>query len=97
MVYKTLEGLSKRYPISFAIALAYMPGAKDEYYEEKHTILPEGIETAPRRFAISRRNKWMVEQADYVVTYVRNTIGSGAAQYKELAEKKGKKVINISL
>lgn len=36
----------------------------------------------------------MIEQADYVITYVTHSWG-GAAKFKELAEKKGKTVINI--
>ena len=49
----------------------------------------------PLRFAISYRNKWMIEQSDYVVTYVNHSWG-GAAQFKELAEKKGKTVIELN-
>ncbi len=37
----------------------------------------------------------MIEHSDYVVTYVRYTCG-GAAQFKELAEKKKKIVISIA-
>ena len=36
----------------------------------------------------------MIEKSDYVVTYVHHSFG-GAAQFKEIAEKKGKIVINI--
>ena len=74
-----------------------MPGEKTEYenyYAEEETLLPDGIEVGPARFAIDRRNKWMIEQADYVITYVTHSWG-GAAKFKELAEKKGKTVINI--
>ena len=52
-------------------------------------------ETVPKRFAIFYRNKWMIERSDYVVTYVTHQIGSGAAQFKELAEKQGKIVIEL--
>jgi len=37
----------------------------------------------------------MVENSQYVVTYVTRTFG-GAAQFKELAIKKGKTVIEIA-
>lgn len=74
-----------------------MPGEKQEYenyYSEEETMIPDEIEVGPVRFAIDRRNKWMVEQADYVITHVTHSWG-GAAKFKELAEKKGKTVINI--
>lgn len=98
MVTRVLWEFSSHYPIQAYTVLAYLPagenGASDEILP---TILPEGIETAPRRFAISFRNRWMIEQSDCVVTHVTNHIASGAAQFKALAEKRGKTVINLSL
>lgn len=94
MVRRQLEDLAQTYPITYKIVLAYMPGKNDE--PDEHTILPEGLETVPRRFAISRRNKWMLDQADTVVTYVTHP-SSGAYQIKETAIKKGKTVIELPL
>ncbi len=95
MVRRKLEELSHNYPITYSVVLAYLPTKKSEYDDYTNTILPEGIETAPKRFAISYRNKWMVEQADIVVTYVTHTFG-GAAQFKEMAKRQGKTVIELS-
>ena len=95
MVRRQLEDLSQTYPITYNVVLAYLPGKKNEYDDYTNTILPEGIETVPKRFAISYRNKWMLEQSDIVVTYVTHTYG-GAAQFKELAERQGKMVIELS-
>lgn len=47
------------------------------------------------RYAIARRNKWMVEMSGYVIAYVKCNVG-GAARYKTLAEKKGKTVLNLA-
>lgn len=98
IVYKTLKDIKQEYPdITYSVVLAYLPGEKTEYenyYAEEETLLPDGIEVGPARFAIDRRNKWMVEQADYVITHITHSWG-GAAKFKELAEKKGKIVINI--
>ena len=95
MVHRQLENLSQTYPITYNIVLAYIPTKKSEYDELANTILPEGIETVPKRFAISYRNKWMIRQSDVVVTYVTHTYG-GAAQFKEMAERQGKTVIELS-
>lgn len=97
MVRRVLKKLSEQYDISYYVVLAYMPGKKDEFSYEDYsdTLMPDGIETVPKRFAISYRNKWMIDQSDYVVTYVTNRIASGAAQFKELAEKRKKIVINL--
>ena len=97
MVQRVLKELSKAYAIRFYVVLAYLPeqGSSLDLPDEVETLLPDGIETTPKRFAISYRNKWMIERADYVVTYVNHNIGSGAAQFKELAEKRGKHIIEI--
>ena len=95
MVRRQLENLSQTYPITYNIVLAYLPTKKNEYEDHSNTILPEGIETIPKRFAISWRNKWMVEQSDVVVTYVTHSFG-GAAQFKAMAERQGKTVIELN-
>lgn len=95
MVRRQLEGLSHTYPITYSVVLAYLPTKKSEYDDYTNTILPEGIETKPKRFAISYRNKWMIQQSDIVVTYVTHSFG-GAAQFKNTAERKGKTIIELS-
>ena len=95
MVRRQLENLYQTYPITYSVVLAYLPTKKSEYDDYTNTILPEGIETAPKRFAISYRNKWMIQQSDMVVTYVTHSFG-GAAQFKEIAVKQGKTVIELS-
>lgn len=95
VVRRTLKQLSKEFPkINYAVIPAYMPGQKcgndtSDYY------CPYVFEKTPPRFAIIKRNKWMLARADFVVTYVKHTVG-GAAQFKELAERQGKTVINIA-
>ena len=95
MVRRQLENLSQTYPVTYNIVLAYIPTKKSEYDSFTNTLLPEGIESVPKRFAISYRNKWMIEQADVVVTYVTHSFG-GAAQFKAMAERQGKTVIELS-
>ena len=96
MVRKTLEALKDKYPhIRCIVVLAYMPTTLDDIFSQYgETLFPEVLENTPPRFAISRRNRWMIEHSNTVVTYVTRTIG-GAAQFKESAEKKDKRVINI--
>ncbi|MBQ6263653.1 MAG: hypothetical protein IJK58_09085 [Clostridia bacterium] len=97
MVRRVLRELSAKYPIRYHVVLAYMPEKQDEYRltDYSDTILPEGIETVIKRFAINYRNKWMIEQSDFVVTYVVHDSGSRAAQFKKLAGRKGKTIINL--
>ena len=83
--------------IDYVVVLAYMPTEKRTAWNDcgEQTIYPDGLETVPRRFAISRRNTWMLGRADVVVTYVKSSVG-GAARFKLLAEKKRKTVINLA-
>ena len=94
MVRRQLEDLSQTYPITYSVVLAYLPTEKNRYDKLTNTIYPEGLETVPKRFAISYRNKWMIQQSDVVVTYVTRNFG-GAAQFKALAERLNKHIINL--
>lgn len=95
MIRHQLEDLSHIYPITYSVVLAYLPTEKNKYDNSSNTIYPEGLETVPKRFAISWRNKWMIQQSDIVVTYITYSFG-GAAQFKEMAERQKKHVIEIS-
>ncbi len=63
------------------------------YYDD--VIFPP-IESVPRKFAILKRNEWMVEQANLVIAYVKYSWG-GAAKTLEYAKRKKVSTINISL
>ncbi len=95
MVARILGELSHDYNyVNCAIVLAYLPPHNTEHLPLP-TIYPEGMEETPHRFAICKRNEWMISRSDIVVVYVTQTFG-GAARYKRIAEKKGKHVINIA-
>lgn len=94
-VRSTLKELKQEYPhIRYAVVLAYLPGKKAEYEDLSDTILPEGIESVPPRFAVSWRNNWMLKQSDYVVTYITHSQG-GAAQFVEKAQRQKKEIIRL--
>ncbi len=94
LVLCVLRELKKEHPqIRYAVVLAYLNRPNEQLAEEE-TIFLDGLEEVPIRFAIDRRNRWMVRQSDIVITCVRAPFG-GAAKFKELAEKQGKRVINL--
>lgn len=96
IVRSVLREVKKEYPqINYAVVLAYMPGKHTEYDDYSDTMLPEGIESAHPRYAISWRNNWMLRQSDYVVTYITHSWG-GAAQFAESARQQSKYIINIA-
>lgn len=97
MVRKNLRSLKQEYPhIDYAVVLAYMPGAKnDSTTDYSDTLYPHGLEKTPPKYAIIKRNNWMLNRANYVITYVCRPFG-GAAQFAELAKRKGKIVFNLA-
>lgn len=78
--------------VRYAVVLAYLPKASNGELED--TMFPEGLELVHPRFAIDRRNRWMLEHSEYVVTYVRHGWG-GAAKFAALAERQGKQIIRL--
>ena len=91
LALRALRELEEEYPhISFCVVLAYLPKESIE-----NSIYPEGLENVPQRFCIDRRNRWMLERADYVIGFITRSIG-GAAKFSELAVKQKKTVINIA-
>ena len=80
MVYSVLKELKVKYPqIRYTVVLAYMP---DEHIKEVYgedTLFPDGLECFLKRFAIC---------------YVYKITGC-AAKFREKAERKGLRIINI--
>ena len=95
MAYSVLKELKSNYPhIRYSVVLAYMP---DEHFKEVYgedTLFPDGMESVPKKFAISRRNDWMIQQSAFAVCYVYKITG-GAAKFREKAEKKGLRVVDV--
>ena len=95
MVYSVLKELKAKYPqIRYTVVLAYMP---DEHIKEvygENTLFPDGMESVPKKFAISKRNDWMIQQSRFAVCYVHKITG-GAAKFREKAEKKELRIIEV--
>ena len=63
----------------------------EDYYDG--IIYPE-IENVPLKFAISKRNFWMAEQADIVIVCINNSWG-GAAEMLRYSLRTNKNCINL--
>ena len=97
MVQGVLFRLRKEYPHIQAIeVLAYMPEQGDPLPAAAlDTLLPAEVVRGLPRFALLRRNDWMLRESDTVVCYVTHDFG-GAAGMKRKALAKGKRVIELS-
>lgn len=85
-----LRGLKGRYRhIRLVLVLPCLDSSLSrEGYDE--TVYPP-LESVPRRYAVLRRNVWMVQRSDVIVAYVLHSWG-GAAKTLDYARKK-KKII----
>ena len=93
-----LAELADEYPhIRYSIVLAQLLQKNKTFdpLDASSSLLPEGIENVPPRFAINWRNEWMLKQASFVVTYVTHSWG-GAAKFAEKATRLKKTVINLA-
>ena len=96
MAQSVLEPALHKYPhIACYIVLSYIPVERNSEQNALPTLVPEGIESVPKRFAISFSNNYMVNESDTVVCYITHDWG-GAAQFVNKAEKKGKVIINLA-
>ena len=58
------------------------------------SLYPPGMESVPRRFAIPRANRWMVEHCTHLVAYVTHP-ASNAGKVVEWGRIQGKRVVEL--
>ena len=87
--------LKAKYPqIRYTVVLAYMPNEhiKEVYGED--TLFSDGMETVLKRYAVSKRNDWMICRSGYAVCCVHKVTG-GAAKFRDNAEKRKLQIIDV--
>lgn len=58
------------------------------------TLYPESVAKAPYRFAVNKRNLYMIKNSDFMVCYIANS-QSNSVSYARTALRKGLQVINL--
>ena len=93
LCYHCLKQLRKSYPnIQICVVLAYLPTKSADDADLEDAIYPE-IEGYPK-FAIERRNRWMIDQSDYCICYINHTWG-GAYKFVRIAKNQGLQILNL--
>jgi uncharacterized phage-like protein YoqJ len=94
--YHCCKKYKKSHPaVSLVFVTPYLRTKGRELQSDYDVIIYPEIENKPPRFAITYRNRYMVDQADYVVAYVSRNWG-GAYEMYRYARKKGKKILNLA-
>ncbi len=94
-VLKVLRKISETYDIDYTVVRSYI-NKKDEYDDVRphESVYPEVLEKTPLRFAIDKRNRFMINRSEIVLTYIENPFG-GAAKYAEICEKCNMEIIRL--
>ena len=84
-----------KYPnIEAVLVLAYLNREMDASRYDGTTYPP--LETVPPRYAIVRRNEWMVRESDVVISGVTHGWG-GAAKTLDYAKRRGKVIVQFPI
>ena len=96
-----VRGLKRKYPdIKLILIKPYFSNelnTNKEYYEYTYddVVIPDVLVGVHPKSAITKRNRWMVENSDFIVTYVRRDHG-GAFEAKKYAAKLDKVIFETN-
>ncbi len=95
LAHRVLCEIEKSYPIQIFVVLAYLnqPSYEKDYDPQK-TIFPDILTKTPPRFAIKRRNSFMIDYSEYVIAYLNEPYSNTHNLVIE-ASKKKKAIINL--
>lgn len=73
---------------------------KERYDDIMHmftdSIFPDGLETSPPRYAITRGNRLMVNRSDYLIVYAHDTTGNTGRLLEYARKREKRKLIRIA-
>jgi hypothetical protein len=80
--------------VALVYVTPYFENINDDIKNRYDRIIYPEIEKIPKRLAIIFRNRYMIEQSDVVISYVKREYG-GAYKTYSFAKKKGKIIYNL--
>ena len=93
MALSAVKSLKTQYPyVNLTVVLSTLPTSTNN---NTPTLLPSEVLSAPAKFRIDRRNRWLIDHSTVVVSFVPFPFG-GAYKFKSLATKKGRRIIELS-
>jgi len=96
LVQKLLKEISRSYPcISFSIVLSRPYEQAISGIQDK-TIFPEGLEFSIPRFAISKRNEWLITHSTHLIAYLTNNC-TNCFKWVNKAKSKGLDVVKLEI
>ncbi len=93
--YKALCELRKIYDIKIYVVLAYInQNTEYIYYSQEDTIYPSVLEHTPLRYAINKRNLYMLSKCEYLICLLNQTF-SNTYTFVKKAKSKNITIINL--
>ncbi len=96
IVYDVLCEIEKKHNnITICVVLAYLKkGIESPYYDLQKTIYPESLDFVPPRYAINKRNMYMIKQSRFLICYINDSF-SNSYRFFCKAKKENLRIINI--
>ena len=97
MAAKAVIAAKARHPdITLSMLIPYHPAERPIKPSQgfDNTFYPPGMEKVPRKLAIVRANRYMVDHVDYLIAYAWHP-ASNARNLVEYAQKKGVPFVNL--
>ena len=95
MAAKVIKAAKKRHPeVTLTLLLPYHPFDRPIPVPKGYdsTFYPPGMENVPKKYAIVRANRYMVERSDFLIAYVRHPASNAREllEYAGTGKRKGK-------
>ena len=90
---RAVKAAKRWYPdVKLTLLLPYYPTTHKEFLSDgfDSTLYPSGMEDVPKKAAIIRANRYMIEHADYLIIYAHHS-ASNAVKLLAYARKREKK------
>ena len=97
MAARAVREAKKIHPeVRLSLLLPYHPAEREVWHPEQYDSLfyPPGMETVPRRAAIVRANRYMVDHSTHLIAYAWHP-ASNARELVEYAMRRGVSVYNL--
>lgn len=96
-VYEVLCDIKKEFDIKIFVVLAYLnKKSESPYYNFNETIFPDVLTKTPLRFAIRKRNSYMLNKSEYLISYINTPFSSTYTTIEE-AIRKNLRIINLGV
>ncbi|MBQ7788681.1 MAG: hypothetical protein IJ398_03405 [Clostridia bacterium] len=94
LVQRVLKQIASTTDINYSIVISHI-NETTLSGDENASLFPEGLEKALPKFAISKRNEWLLQNASFAIVYMKNKF-SNCYKWVQKANKKGLTIINLA-